>query len=468
MSAPDGLALELRRMLRRAQAEGRLPSLSAAVFRAGQVVWSEAVGLALVELGEEATPEHQYRIGSITKTFTAVAIMRLRDEGRLELDDPVGKHLPEASRGAPTLRRMLAHASGLQREFPDDVWETMVDPPREELLAGIVDAEEVLPPGEHWHYSNLAYALLGEVVARHAGMPAERYIDERILGPLGLTRTTWLPAGPAARGYLVEPYQEGVRREVDVVLRRSAPIGQLWSTTGDLARWGAFLASPDADVLRPASAEQMHAVQVMAEPEHWRLGWGLGLMLHRRGDRIFGGHSGAMPGFQASLAYSRKDGIGAVILTNSSVWPALEDFVLRLAERAIEAFPPEPEPWRPEQAAPPEVVPLLGRWWTEGSEFVLSYRGGRLEALLVDDPRDRGAAVFEREAPDTFRAVSGRERGELLRVVRDEAGVPVRLYWATYPCTRTPETFGVGYSGSAAGDVAVPAEAGPVPVSPPG
>ncbi|MBA2357378.1 MAG: beta-lactamase family protein [Actinobacteria bacterium] len=442
MSAPDTLALELGRAVSTAQSEQRLPSLSAAVFRDGEVVWSEAVGLAQVESGVEATPEHQYRIGSITKTFTAAAIMQLRDEGRLELDDPLGEHIPGVSHATPTLRRILAHASGLQREFPGEMWEAMVDPPREELLAGVVDAEQVLPPGEHWHYSNLGYALLGEVVARVAGMPAERYLQERILEPLGLSRTTWLPESPSARGYLVEPYQQGVRPEAELVLQRSAPIGQLWSTTGDLARWGAFLADPDPSVLEPATVEQMHAVQVMAEPDRWLLAWGLGPMLHRRGDRIFGGHGGAMPGFLAMLVYSRREKIGAVVLANSSVWPALEETALTLAERAIEAFPLEEEPWRPGTPAPDEIAPLLGRWWTEGMEFVLSYRADRLEARLVDAPRERPPAVFEAEGADRFRVVSGRERGELLRVARDEAGEPVRLYWATYPCTRTPEVFG--------------------------
>jgi len=439
---PATLAPELGRVLREAQSEDRLPSLSAAVFRGGEVVWAEAVGSADVEGGVEATPAHQYRIGSITKTFTAAAILQLRDEGRLELDDRLDRHIPDVAHGAPTLRRMLAHASGLQREFPGEMWESMEDPPREELLAGIVDAEQVLPPGEHWHYSNLAFALLGEVVARVSGLPADRYIDERLLGPIGLTRTTWLPADPAARGYLVEPYQQGVRRESDLVLQRSAPIGQLWSTTADLARWGAFLVEPDPSVLAPATVEAMHAVQVMAETERWQLGWGLGVMLHRRGDRIFGGHGGGMPGFLAELVYSRKERIGAVVLTNSSVWPRIETVVLDLAERAIAALPAVADPWRPEEPAPEEVAPLLGRWWTEGMEFVLAYRGGKLEARLMAARREAPPAVFEREGPDRYRGVSGRERGELLRVMRDEAGEPTRIYWATYPCTRTPEVFG--------------------------
>lgn len=124
-----------------AQAAGRLPSVSAAVFRGAEVAWSEAVGLADVEERVEATTDTQYAVASITKTFTAASVLRLRDEGRLDLDDPLSRHLPEAAHGAPTLRRMLAHASGLQREPPGEIWETLEFPGEEELLQRLEEAE---------------------------------------------------------------------------------------------------------------------------------------------------------------------------------------------------------------------------------------------------------------------------------------------------------------------------------------
>ena len=442
MSAPDSAAQRFSRLIREEQAERRLPSVSAAVFREGEIVWSDAVGLADAESATQATPETQYRVGSITKTFTAAAIMLLRDQGRLALDDPLGRHVPEAAHGEPTLRRMLAHASGLQREFAGEMWESMEDLPREELLAGLADAEQVLEPASHWHYSNLAFALLGEVVERCSGQPWERFITDRFLEPLGMERTTLEADAPAASGFFVDPYEERVHREGNIVLRRAAAAGQLWSTTADMARWGAFLAEPDPAVMAPATAEQMHAVQVMAEPSRWLRAWGLGVALHRRGDRILAGHGGAMPGFRAELVYSRPERIGVVLLVNSSAWPTGEETALRLAEAALDDLPTEPEEWRPEEPAPPEVAALLGRWWTEGSEFVLRYRRGRLEARMVDAPDWFPPAVFEPESDDRFRVVSGRERGELLRVHRDDLGEPVKLYWATYPCTRTPEIWG--------------------------
>jgi len=424
-----------------AQRAGRLPSISAAVFRGEELAWSEATGLADVERGVDASPDTQYAVASITKTFTAASVLQLRDEGKLDLDDPLSKHLPEAAHGTPTLRRMLAHASGLQREPPGEIWESLAFPDEEELLAGLEEAEQVLPPMAAWHYSNLAYALLGIVVARLSGTPFRDYVQERLLAPVGLRRTTWGPGENAALPYFVEPYSDSVRRQPVLELGGKGGESGLYSTVGDLARWGAFLCDPDQAVLKPSSAAELHDLNVIADAS-WTRGWGLGIELWRRGERVFGGHTGGFPGFLSILAYSSRDRIGAVVLTNAGNWPNLSPTGLGLAEAALEELSPELEPWRPEQAPPAEIAPLLGRWWSEGDESIFSWRGGKLEARLADAPPEREPSVFEPEGDDRFRVVSGRERGETLRVVRDESGEVTRLYWATYPFTRTPEVFG--------------------------
>jgi CubicO group peptidase (beta-lactamase class C family) len=416
--------------------------VSAAVVRRGEVIWTDVIGLANVEDGLEATPDTQYRIGSITKTFTAVAIMQLRDDGRLGLDDPLARHLPEARHGDLTIRRLLAHLSGLQREPVGEIWETLEDPAAEQLVEQLALAELVLPPQVAHHYSNLAYALLGEVVARAAGVAYTEWVDERIIGALELARTTWPSAAPFAQGYFVEPYDDTVRREQHVILRGSVSAGQLWSTTGDLCAWARFLAEGRDGVLARATAEEMWFPQVMWDPDAWTLGWGLGLMLLRRGDRIFGGHDGAMPGHLAGVYISRKEGTGAAALTNSSAGANMVVLAAELAEAAIEALPAEPDPWQPGEPAPPEFASALGRWWSEGSELVFVWREGKLQARESTPAREWPPAVFEPEGEDVFRTVSGRERGELLRLVRDEHGTVIRMYWATYPLTRTPEVFG--------------------------
>src|SRR5581483_2947702 len=107
-----------------------------------------------------------------------------------------------------------------------------------------------------------------------------------------------------------------------------------------------------------------------------------------------------------------------------------------LADRALELYPPDPEPWRPEDDPPPEVAELLGQWWTEGTPFVFWWEGGKLGAGPAEVDEPRAMSVFEPAGPEAFRVAEGRERGELLRVVRGPDGGIAKLYWATYPVTR--------------------------------
>jgi CubicO group peptidase (beta-lactamase class C family) len=440
LPAPESLSAELGRILRTAQAEKRLPSVSAAAVHDGEVIWSEAVGLADVERGEEATPDHQYRIASITKTVTAVGLMQLRDEGKLDLDDTLDRHLPDAAH-TPTLRALLTHLSGIQREVPGEVWETLIMPTREELLPRLAESERVLAPGAYWHYSNLAFALLGEVVACVSGQAAERYLDERVLGPLGMTRTTWTADEPVATGYLVDPYADVPRKEAVIVGNAVAPAAELWSTASDLCRWAAFIAGPDSAVLAPETMEEMRTFQSMVDLNKWRLGYGLGFALYRVDDRVFAGHDGAHAGFLAHVSALPATKTGAAVLTNSGAGVTISELGLQLSRAVADVYPPTPEEWRPGEGAPEELEGVLGRWWSEGHEVVFSFRSGKLESLFVDSRLDLGRSVYEQEAPDVYRVAHGYERGELLRIVRNDAGEPVKLYFATYPVTRTSETF---------------------------
>jgi len=430
-------APELRRLVAAAQAE-RIPSVSAAVVRNGEVVYADAIGIA--EPGRDATPDDQYRIGSISKTFCAVAVMQLRDEGALALDDPLTAYVPESAEG-PSIRRLLSHASGLEREPKGEIWETLKPPTRDELLAQLGGVESVLEPGRRFHYSNLGFALLGEVVVRLAGRPFEDHVDERILRPLGMERTTWRAAEPCARGYFVDPYEERLLPEPDMEPGATQSVGGLWSTVGDLARWAAFLADPDPAVLKPETVEEMASVQVMADAA-WKSGYGLGLQLLRDGDRVYAGHGGAMPGFLAGLAVARAEKAGAAVLTNTSAGASPDVLAVGLVAKSLELDPPAPNLWKAQDEAPAELRPLLGRWWSEGHEFVFFCRDGKLHARLDPPVAGREPAVFEPVDDGRFRTVSGREIGEWLRVVRDGQGAVTKLYWATYAFTRDPQVFG--------------------------
>ena len=433
MPAPESLTAELERLVRREQRDKRLPSIAAAVLRDGETVWETAVGAAQVTQHVEATPDTQYRIGSITKTFTAAAIMQLRDAGRLDLEDRLDRHV-EGAAHAPTLRRLLSHTSGIQRETHDDAWLNARFAAVPELLETLSAAEQVLPAGARFHYSNLAFALLGVVVERVSGLPYRQYVEERLLQPLGLERLTFDPVEPAAAGYLVQPYVEGVWAEAPIETGAWIAAGQMWGTVRDLARWAAFLADPDEAVLKRGTVEEMRTVQTIDEHVRWTSGYGLGLQLVRDRERILAGHGGSMPGFIASLFLSPADKVGAALLTNSST-ARLRQLALQLVSETVERWPVPPEPWRVDEPVPDDVLPLLGLWFMEGDPLVLRWRNGRLEAQFMDAADWEEPAVLARESAERWRIVSGWEHGEALRV---EAA---RLVLAGYPVTREPQVW---------------------------
>ncbi len=346
----ERLAVRLERLVRQAQREKRAPSIAAAVIRDGELVWETAVGAADVEAGVEATPDTQYRIGSITKTFTAAAIMQLRDAGKLDLEDTLDRHVDGAAY-TPTLRRLLSHASGLQRETQDDSWLTLRFAQPDELLETLAQAELVLPSGARFHYSNLAFALLGIVVERVSGLPYQEYVRERLFEPVGLKRVTFEPEPPAAKGYLAQPYADGVWDTIGVETGAWASAGQLWGTAADICRWGAFLADPDESVLASSSAEEMRTVQAIADHERWLSGYGLGLGLYRDGDRILAGHTGSMPGFIAQLLFSATEKIVVAELTNESE-ANLGELGVELLGTTVEEWPVAPETWQAGEPPP--------------------------------------------------------------------------------------------------------------------
>jgi len=433
---PERLAARLERLVRQAQREKRAPSISAAVLRDGELIYETAVGVADVEADLEATPDTQYRIGSITKTFTAAAIMQLRDAGKLDLEDSLDRHV-EGAAHTPTIRRLLSHASGLQRETQDDSWLTLRFAPPDELLKTLAEAELVLPSGARFHYSNLAFALLGIVVERVSGLSYQDYLRERLFEPVGLTRVSFEPEPPAAKGYLAQPYADGVWDTIGVETGAWASAGQLWATAGDICRWGAFLSDPDESVLARASAEEMRTVQAIADHERWLSGYGLGLVLTRDGDRILAGHSGSMPGFIAQLLFSAKEKAAAVALTNESE-ADISELGVAFLSTTVEEWPVAPETWRIGEPPPDDVVPLLGIWFMEAARVVFRWREGKLEARFDGIPDWRPSSVYEREADDRWRTVSGPEHGEALRIVRAEDGAVERMVWAGYPVTREP------------------------------
>ncbi|WP_165865643.1 serine hydrolase domain-containing protein [Vallicoccus soli] len=410
------------------QRSARLPQLTAALARDGEVVAEAAAGVP------EPAPDVQFRIGSITKTFTAVLVLQLRDEGRLALEDPLGRHLPGLPAAVADARAgdLLAHVSGLAREPGGDFWEAVPGPDAQGLLGLLPDPARVLPAGSRWHYSNLAYALLGRLVEELRGADLPTVLRERLLGPLGLERTSWLPEPPHAQGWRLHPFADLVEPEPHADTAAMGAAGQLWSTPRDLCRWGAFLLDPDPALLAPATAAQMRRPVVVVD-DAWTQAHGLGLQLVRRGERVLAGHGGSMPGFLAGLVVLPGEGLVAAACANA--WQVADpvglcvDAVLDEAGRA----PRRPRAWAP-SPVPDAVRELLGEWYYRGAPVRLVCREG---LLVLDSGRRRER--FEPAGPDLFRGLDAWQGGEPLRVRRGDDGRPAVLDLATWLLVRDPE-----------------------------
>jgi len=425
------------------QREGRVPGLFAGVARGGSLVWGEGIGVADVAGDRPPTAEDQFLIASNTKTFIAVMVMQLRDEGRLSLDDLLGDHVPEVSHPI-TIRQCLAHVSGMAREPLGDVWETLENPSAKELRRDFDDVERVLRPHDHWHYSNVVYAMLGQLVEELDGRSWEESLTTRLLQPLEMTRTSnGFDDGPHVTGYYVAPYDDVPRPEPVMDLKALAPCGGLASTAADLARWSAFVADP-GELLSADTLEEMCQPQVMINPESWNAAMGLGFFLVRSPTgRTYVGHTGGMPGHITGVFTHRESGTGGIALMNNTAPVPPDAFAVALADHVVEHDPVDPGPWRPATEVPDELRPLLGRWFSEGQPFVFWVEQGELRAR-VDKPAAAAlpASRFVKVTDDVYRDVAGRERGELLRVTREADGTVGKLNWATYLFTREPIAFG--------------------------
>jgi CubicO group peptidase (beta-lactamase class C family) len=405
----------------RVQREGRAPSLVAGVVRDGGLAWSTGRG----DVPEPHT-DVQYRLGSISKTVTAVVVMRLRDEGVLHLDDPLERHLPGTPLGDRTIGQLLSHLAGASAESPGGWWERVPGGSLDDLALGQDDV--VLGAARRFHYSNLGFGLLGELVARTRGTSWEDAVTAEVLAPLGMTRTTPRPSGRAADGQAVHPWADVVLPEPEFHAGVMAAAGQLWATLADLGRFAAFLLGDTAGVLDPATLEEM---TVPAGVDSSAPGWsayGLGVQVLRVDGQTLVGHGGSMPGFLAGVFVDREEQTGAVSLANTT--SGLDAVVFGLLEDLRAAEPRIVEPWQPS----PSPVPLdrLGVWFWGPSPYALRSVGGGLLHLGPLPGRVGRASRFSPRDDGTWVGLDGYFAGETLRIAEDHLNLD------TFVFTRNP------------------------------
>ncbi|MGH1563238.1 serine hydrolase domain-containing protein [Mumia sp. DW29H23] len=426
-------AVHLEAAVAAAQAGSRVPSLSAAVVRDGEVAWSGARGTAVHAGGTaRATADTQYRIGSITKTLTAALVLQLREEGALDLADTVGTYVPEGPFADATVRGLLSHAGGLPAEPAGPWWERSPGGPYADLVAANADATRVLGAGERYHYSNLSYGILGRVVEVLRGAPWREVLTDRILKPLGMSRTSYAATAPHADGFAVEALTGALVAEPHQDSVAMAPAGQLWSTPSDLCRWLAELACPT--LLSPASLTAMTTPQSGDPDEKGAGAYGLGLRLSVAGERVLVGHGGSMPGFLAGAYVDRDSGVGAVVLANTAYGLDVGGLPRTMIETVLAHEPVIAPEWTPTREVPDAVRELLGTWHWGHQPATMSYDGSVL-ALASEGGR---AYTFAPAGPDTWTGLSGYQLGETLRVVRREDGSVSHLDVGTFCYTRVP------------------------------
>jgi CubicO group peptidase (beta-lactamase class C family) len=323
-----------------------IPGLSLAVVRDGKVVLAKGYGLANVELGVAATPETVYQLQSLSKSFTATGIMMLVEQGKVGLDDRVGKHLevPTDRWKNITVRHLLSHTSGIKDFINEPAASLRLDATEEEVLRAAARRPLNFEPGEKYAYSNTNYHLLAMVIRKVTGKPYGEFLRERIFDPLGMGQTRVISLAEIipnrAAGYRRE---RGSLRNGEYV----APTilgyggGGLRSTVLDLAKWDAALYTEK--LLKQSTLQQMWAPAKLnsGKPAAYGFGWGIGTI---RGHRCLS-HTGAhVTGFATALCRFVDDKLTVIVLSNLSTANAagIAQRIARLYIPGLGPFGPKP------------------------------------------------------------------------------------------------------------------------------
>ena len=317
------------------QAKDNVASVTVGVVHGAQLIWTRSYGDADAERKIPATKDTVYRIGSITKQFTALMLLQLVQDGTVSLSDPVERYFPEVNKvsgrlaNAPpiTFVQLATMTAGIARE-PSNLPKYLAGPVaqwEQTTIAALGETKYDYEPGTRYFYSNIGYAILGAALGRAAKTPYTTHVEQRILAPLGMTHTAFEPNAtiqPAmAKGYEIggnggvtfdQPQREHAGRGYKV------PNGALYTTVGDLARFLAFELGegPESVLKRMALAE--HQGRAYSAGGALSAGYGIGFQLTRRGEHVFLGHNGAVAGYTAQAYVHLPSKTGIILLRNAA------------------------------------------------------------------------------------------------------------------------------------------------------
>ena len=418
-----------------------LPGISAAVVKNQKLVWSGGFGFADLENQNPTTALTKYSICSISKLFTAIAIMRLYDDGKLRLDDKISDLLPWftikqqfTESGPIDVRSLLTHSSGLPRESNHSYWTgpEFPFPDLEEIRTGLKQQLTLYPASSYFQYSNLGLTLLGEVVAEVSGISYSEYIRKNILDPLRMQNTaTFLPTsewGSALASGYGSTKRNGSREKVDLFDARGIGAAAGFSSTvEDLAKFASWqfrlIENGGKEILKASTLKYMQQVHWI-DPD-WKTSWGLGFKVWEEGGKSLLGHGGSCPGYRSTILVDPTKKMTAIVMINASgVNPS------KYAQGLLQLFSePSDEDAVPKDLNLDEYAGFYNAqpWWSE--EVILPWKGKIASIGLPNENPAKGMTLFRHVEDDTFQRIRDDDTlGEEIRFERDGNG-KITKYW---------------------------------------
>ena len=431
-----------------------LPGLVIGVVHDQEVVWSKAYGYADIERHTAMRSDSIFRIASHSKLFTSIAILQLRDAGKLRLDDPITVHLPWFDIQNPypeaepvRIWNLLTHSAGLPRESDHPAWTEFEFPTGDDLRATVSQQQAAYPSATVWKYSNLGLSLAGAIVETGSGRDYEEYIETEIMTPLGMNSSSVGVPSEGHRARLVTGYgrrwpdkPRGVMPFIDA--RAFDPATGLSSSVEDMLTFLAWQmrlrAGYRTEVLHANTLREMQRVHWLRED--WRGGNGWGFAISHREERDLIGHGGSYPGYRTNTQLSPTENVGVVVFTNGG-----DGNPARYVNKVFEWIAPAIT----RATVKPMLLAAADPSWTQ---YVGTYRsrGGEREVMvfdeelvvispLSDDPMT-GKSVLRPLGEHTFRieGTGGGPHGELARFELDADGNVRRLYMGVNYSERVP------------------------------
>lgn len=410
--------------------DSHLPGLALGLVHNGDLLWGKGYGYANLDKKVPVTLDSRFRIASITKTFTAVAILQLYDAGKLRLDDPISQYLDWFDLQYPdappiTIYHCLTHSSGLPRDASIPHWTDNNFQEWDEVVATTKNRQPTMPPLQEHSYSNLAYSLLGAVIEAVSGEKWENYIHNHIVAELGMDNTIVAPKGDEGDfviGYL--QYDQNYKHQAVPFIETKgfSPSASVASSINDLVTYARFhLSKGQTPILSAHSLREMHRVHWVLDG--WSGGYGLGTRIWRIGNWNVSGHTGGYKGFETMFSVCRQYDFGVIVLVNS-----LQSNRFQIAERAYQLVLPELiKITAKSQVADPVWQDYVGTYKNDWGDAEVVIRNGQLQILSLDFLDDTPARLEPTDEADVFTIHVPGNPGETTRFVRDDSGKVVRL-----------------------------------------